>query len=153
MGVGGGSVADAAKFIACATLCEKDPRQFFTGAEEPQNALPIGIVITAPATGSESNGNVVISRAETNEKRMYKSPFAFPTFAILDPTTTYSLSICQIRNSIVDAFIHVIEQYMVDYMKAPLQDRLCEGLLTTLIDFAPRNLTQTPTYDDRATLM
>ena len=77
----------------------------------PVNILPFGTVLTLPATGSEMNKGSVISRRATREKRDWSAEAAHPTFSILDPTTTYSLPVKQIRNGIVDSYVHVMEQY------------------------------------------
>lgn len=155
LGVGGGSVLDAAKFIAAAAC--------FTGSDawtilkehgaNVKAALPLGAVLTLPATGSEANGNSVISRKETQEKLHFYSPCVFPQFSVLDPESTFSLPAKQLRNGIVDAFIHVMEQYMTYPVQAPLQDRMAESLLQTLIEVAPAVLKKSGDYESRATFM
>jgi NADP-dependent alcohol dehydrogenase len=155
LAVGGGSVLDAAKFIAAAAC--------FTGADawdilrtrgsNLTAALPLGTVLTLPATGSESNGNAVISRRATSEKLALVSNLVFPVFSVLDPETTFSLPTKQVRNGIVDAFVHVMEQYMTYPAAAPLQDRLAESVLQTLIEVGPRTLSAPRDYQARASLM
>ena len=155
LAVGGGSVLDAAKFIAAAA-CFTGPDAWAIlreGGKNVKAALPIGTVLTLPATGSESNGNSVISRKATQEKRFFYSPYVFPVFSVLDPETTFSLPTKQVRNGIVDAFVHVMEQYMTYPVQAPLQDRLAESLLQTLIEIAPAALKKPKDYDARSTFM
>lgn len=153
LAVGGGSVLDAAKFIAAATCYRgQDPWDILTKDVEITGALPLGAVITLPATGSEMNSNSVISRAETREKFHFSSPMVFPRFSIIDPSTTYSLPERQTVNGIVDTFVHVCEQYMTFNVNSPLQDRLSEGILRTLVDNAMPVLENPDDYDTRANL-
>ena len=155
LAVGGGSVLDAAKFIAAAALYKgRDSWEILTthGANVTA-ALPMGTVLTLPATGSESNGNSVISREETREKLHFTSDHVFPAFSVLDPQATFSLPRRQVRNGLVDAFAHVMEQYMTYPVAAPLQDRLAEGVLQTLVEVGPGTLKNPENYDLRATFM
>jgi NADP-dependent alcohol dehydrogenase len=155
LAVGGGSVLDAAKFIAAAALYKgRDPWEILlTHGATVTTALPVGTVLTLPATGSESNGSSVISRADTLEKLHFTSDHVFPLFSILDPQVTYSLPIRQVRNGLVDAFAHVMEQYMTYPNAAPLQDRLAEGILQTLVEVGPGTLKNPEDYDLRASFM
>ena len=156
LAVGGGSVLDAAKFIAAASCLAGSADPWAILREHGANvkaALPIGTVLTLPATGSEANGNSVISRKATQEKLHFYSPYVFPQFSVLDPETTFSLPVKQVRNGIVDAFVHVMEQYMTYPAEAPLQDRMAESLLQTLIAVAPVTLKKPKDYDARATFM
>ncbi len=155
LAVGGGSVLDASKYIAAAACLEGvEPWAILTsGGAVVKRALPIGTVLTLPATGSESNGNSVISRRETQEKLAFGSPLVFPVFSILDPETTFSLPAKQIRNGIVDTFAHVMEQYLTYPAAAPVQDRFSEGLVQTLIEVGPRTLADLRDYDARAGFM
>jgi NADP-dependent alcohol dehydrogenase len=155
LAVGGGSVLDAAKFIAAAA-CFSGTDLWAILLERGANiktALPIGAVLTLPAAGSEANGNSVISRGTTKEKLYFFSPHVFPRFSVLDPETTFSLPAKQVRNGIVDAFVHVMEQYMTYPAQAPLQDRMAESLLQTLIEIAPAALNKPKDYESRATFM
>lgn len=155
LAVGGGSVLDAAKFIAAAA-CFSGADPWAILREHGANvkaALPVGTVLTLPATGSEANGNSVISRGATREKLHFFSSHVFPQFSVLDPETTFSLPEKQVRNGIVDAFIHVAEQYMTYPAQAPLQDRMAESLFQTLIEVAPGALKKPKDYEARATFM
>jgi NADP-dependent alcohol dehydrogenase len=153
LAVGGGSVLDGTKFIAAAASFQGEPWDILAKQAPVPSALPLAIVLTLPATGSESNAVAVISRESTREKLVFRSPHCFPKFAILDPETTYSLPLRQIANGVVDAFIHVIEQYLTYPAAAPLQDRLAEGILLTLLEVGPRALSSPLDYDARSNLM
>jgi NADP-dependent alcohol dehydrogenase len=115
--------------------------------------LSLAVVLTLPATGSEMNHTSVISRRATKEKLAWRAEAAFPLFSILDPTTTYSLPEKQVRNGIVDAYVHVMEQYATYPVKAELQDRQAEAILITLQEIGEKALETPPDYDTRANLM
>ncbi|MDC9566058.1 MULTISPECIES: iron-containing alcohol dehydrogenase [unclassified Pseudoalteromonas] len=151
--VGGGSVIDGAKYVAAAAKYEGDGWDILVNGAEVKSALPIGAVLTLPATGSESNGNSVVTRKETQQKRAFGTPIVQPQFAVLDPTYTFSLPTRQISNGVVDAFVHVIEQYLTYPVNAPLQDRFAEGILSTLIEQGPKALENPEDYDVRANVM
>ncbi len=151
--VGGGSVIDGTKLIAAAVDFEGEPWDIMARHQPFFSALPIGCVLTLPATGTESNGNSVITRAATQEKLSFGSPLVYPRFAILDPTTTYSLPPRQIANGVVDAFVHIMEQYLTYPVAAKVQDRFAEGLLMTLIEEGPRALEEPTNYQVRANVM
>ena len=156
LALGGGSVIDGSKFIASAIpYREGDPWEIVTGKKilKSGNVLPIGTVLTLPATGSEMNGVSVISRRATQEKLAFRSEAIYPTFSILDPTTTYSLPEKQVRNGVVDAYIHVMEQYATYPVKGMIQDRHAEGILITLQEIGEQALQSPPDYDIRANLM
>lgn len=153
LAVGGGSVLDATKFIAAATLFEGDPWSILENNAPIEQALPLGSVLTLPATGSEMNGYSVISRESTREKRGFGSPHLYPQFSILDPTTTFSLDDRQVANGIVDTFVHVLEQYLTHPAQAPLQDRQAEAILLTLLEEAPKVRSTPNDYAVRANLM
>ncbi len=151
--VGGGSVIDGTKFIAAAVHYHGDPWDILTRKAKLTSAMPLGCVLTLPATGTESNGNSVVTRYSTQEKLSFASPLVYPQFAILDPTVTYSLPPRQVANGVVDAFVHVMEQYMTYPVNAPVQDRFAEGLLLTLIEQGPLALSQPDNYEVRANIM
>lgn len=154
LSIGGGSVLDGTKFIAAASRFEgEDPWSILTEGAAINSALPIGAVLTLPATGSESNGFAVISRRELQAKRPFGSPHIYPRFAVLDPTTTFSLPETQTANGVADAFVHVMEQYMTFSVNAPLQDRQAEAVLLTLIEEGPKVVAHPDDYDARATIM
>ncbi|MFW5878714.1 MAG: iron-containing alcohol dehydrogenase [Myxococcota bacterium] len=155
LAVGGGSVVDGTKFIAAAARYEgEDPwRIIETHGKVVKDALPLGVVLTLPAAGSESNANAVISRRELGLKMHFRSEAVFPRFALLDPETTYTLPADQLRNGVADAFVHVLEQYATFPAKAPLQSRQAEAILHTLIEQARAVLASPPDYYARAGLM
>ena len=153
LAVGGGSVIDGAKFVAAAYNFTGEPWDILVKGAEFSNPLPIGAVLTLPATGSESNGNSVVTKKETSQKRAFSSPSVQPVFAVLDPEYTFSLPERQVSNGVVDAFVHVIEQYLTYPVNAPLQDRFAEGILQTLISEGPKALSEPQNYDVRANVM
>ncbi len=116
-------------------------------------ALPMGSVLTLPATGSEANNGAVISRRSTGDKQHFFSPHVQPLFAVLDPVVTYTLPPRQVANGVVDAFVHTIEQYLTYPVDAKVQDRFAEGLLLTLIEEGPKALKDPENYNVRANIM
>lgn len=148
LAVGGGSVVDGTKFISAAALYEGDDPWDILAKRQPINqALPIGVVLTLPATGSETNAGAVVTR--DGNKLPFGNPLVRPQFAVLDPAVTLSLSDRQISNGVVDAFIHVMEQYLTYSVQGKVQDRFAEGLLLTLIEEGPKALAA-ETKDDLA---
>jgi len=138
LAVGGGSVIDGTKFLAAAALYEGDPWDILKNGIRVVKAMPFGTVLTLPATGSEMNSGAVITRKETGEKLGMGSPALFPQFSCLNPEVIKSLPQRQLKNGIVDAFTHVLEQYMTYPTGAELQDRISESILKTLIHIAPK---------------
>jgi NADP-dependent alcohol dehydrogenase len=139
LAVGGGSVVDGTKFIAAAALYEgDDPWDFVAKGQPIKQALPMGCVLTLPATGSESNTGAVVTR--DGNKLPFSSPLVRPLFAVLDPAVTLSLSDRQISNGVVDAFVHTMEQYLTYSVNGKVQDRFAESLLLTLIEEGPKAL-------------
>lgn len=153
LAVGGGSVIDGAKFIAAALHFSGDPWDILIAKATFTQVIPIGAVLTLPATGSESNGNSVVTKKATAQKRAFSSTLVQPQFAVLDPEFTYSLPKRQISNGIVDAFVHVMEQYLTYPVHAEIQDRFAESILQTLLDVGPKALKQPEDYQHRANLM
>ena len=152
LAVGGGSVVDGTKFVAAAACFEgEDPWDILLEKAPVKGALPLGCVLTLPATGSESNPAAVVSRGEA--KLSFYNPLVLPRFAVLDPTTTYSLPVRQVGNGVVDAFVHILEQYLTFPVGGEVQDRLAEGLLQVLVDNGPRALAEPTNYQVRANLM
>lgn len=153
LAVGGGSVLDGTKLIAAAALFRGDPWDIVAKAAPVESAVPLGTVLTLPATGSEMNPVAVITNGETREKLPFGSPLLYPRFSVLDPETTFSLPPQQIANGVVDAFVHVLEQYLTRPAAAPLQDRLAEAILQTLLEEGPKTLADPFDYDARANCM
>ena len=138
LAVGGGSVIDGTKFLAAAAYFEGDSWDILKKGIRVSKAMPFGTVLTLPATGSEMNSGAVITRKETREKLGMGSPVLFPKFSCLNPEVIKSLPQRQLKNGIVDAYTHVLEQYMTYPIGAELQDRISESILKTLIDIAPK---------------
>jgi NADP-dependent alcohol dehydrogenase len=153
LAVGGGSVIDGCKFIAAAALFDEQPWDILTKGAQIKKALPIGVVLTLPATGSESNSFSVISNNETQDKLPFSSPLIQPRFAVLDPNVMQSLPTRQLTNGVVDAFVHITEQYLTYPVNAKVQDRFAEGLLLTLIEEGPQVLKKEACYQTRANVM
>jgi len=156
LAVGGGSVLDGTKFIAAAALWEgANPWEILSQRYDVKvtKAVPLGAVLTLPATGSEMNGNAVITRWESRDKLAFNSPLVMPRFSILDPEVVFSLPAMQVANGIVDAFIHVMEQYLTYPVNSPIQDRFAESILITLIDEGPKVLADRTDYDSAANFM
>jgi NADP-dependent alcohol dehydrogenase len=154
LSVGGGSVIDGTKFIAAAACFENgDPWDILSKRAPVEDAIPHGTVLTLPATGSEMNSGAVITRIETTEKLSFMSPKVMPLFSVLDPETIFSLPDKQIANGIVDAFVHVIEQYLTFPVNAPIQDRFAESILKTLIEEGPKVMANKTDYDAAANFM
>lgn len=153
LAVGGGSVIDATKFIAVASRFEGEPWDILSKGATVKSALPLGVVLTLSATGSEMNERAVISRVSTCEKLNFSTPLVFPRFAILDPEVTYSLLARQVANGVVDSFIHVVEQYLTYPVNAKVQDYFAEGLMKTIYEEGLKVLEHPDDYDIRANLM
>lgn len=140
LAVGGGSVIDGVKFISAAVNFEGEEadilkkRILFTDLSK---VIPFGTVLTLPATGSEMNSGAVVTIGATQEKLTLGGSALFPKFSIVDPTVIVSLPKRQLQNGVVDAFTHVMEQYMTYKHDALLQDRLAESILQTLIEVGP----------------
>lgn len=154
LAVGGGSVIDSAKAIAIGSCYEGDVWDFFTGKAEPQKSLPVGVVLTIPAAGSESSDGAVI----TNEDGWYKRPSAnsvlmYPKFSILNPELTYTLPKYQTICGISDIMAHIMERYFTRTRNTDFTDRLCEAALKTVINNA-RIVNEKPDdYNARAEIM
>ena len=154
LAVGGGSVIDGTKFVAAAASFAGDPWRILESfGSAVTRALPLGVVLTLPATGSEMNCGSVITRKSTKTKAFFSSPQVFPQFSILDPTKTYTLPARQLGNGVVDSFVHIVEQYLTYPAGGRVQDRLAEGLLQTLIEIGPKVVNGPADYETRANLM
>ncbi len=152
LAVGGGSVVDSAKFISFAVHYEGNPEDILRRQDTVvKKALPYGAVLTLPATGSEMNCFFVISKGE--DKLSGGNPLLYPQFSILDPKVTATLDKRQIGNGVVDAFVHVMEQYLTFPSDAPLQDRFAESILITLIEEGPKSFRNPNDYTSRANYM
>ncbi|WP_047044739.1 iron-containing alcohol dehydrogenase [Vibrio mexicanus] len=130
--VGGGSVIDGSKYVAASAHYDGDGWDILTGKHQVTSAIPIGAVLTLPATGSESNMGAVITKKETKDKLAFLNPNVQPKFAVLDPDVMKSLPEKQLINGIVDAWVHVCEQYITAPANALVQDGYSETLLRSL---------------------
>lgn len=157
LAVGGGSVIDGTKFICLAANFPGDATDLlklgFAGVTPNmmEEVVPFGTVLTLPATGSEMNSGAVISH--DHGKFPVMSQMTFPKFSILDPTYTFTLPKIQVANGIVDAFVHVGEQYITFPVDARIQDRWAEGILQTLIEIGYTCVNESENYDARANHM
>lgn len=147
LAVGGGSVIDGVKFISAAAKFEGNPLDILQKRiifKEGADVVPFGTVLTLPATGSEMNSGSVVSIKATQEKRDFGGSAMFPKFSICDPTVIASLPKRQLQNGVIDAYVHVLEQYLTYPHKGFLQDRIAESILQTLIEIGPK-VVETPT--------
>ncbi|MFT5714279.1 MAG: alcohol dehydrogenase YqhD (iron-dependent ADH family) [Flavobacterium sp.] len=139
LAVGGGSVIDGVKFISGAVNFEGNPIEILQKRILiKENAVPFGTVLTLPATGSEMNSGAVVTIQSTKEKLAFGGSALFPKFSICDPTVIESLPKRQLQNGVVDAYTHVMEQYLTYPHEGYLQDRIAEGILQTLIEVGPK---------------
>ncbi|CAM2846775.1 iron-containing alcohol dehydrogenase [Paenibacillus sediminis] len=153
LAVGGGSVLDCSKAIAVGAKYDGDMWDFVERKATPQDALPLGTVLTMAATGSEMNGGSVITNEVTQEKMGWGSPFAFPAFSILDPENTFSLPKDQTVYGMVDMMSHVLEHYFHQDPNTPVQDGFCETILRTVIETGPKLINDLQNYELRETIM
>jgi NADP-dependent alcohol dehydrogenase len=154
LAIGGGSVIDGTKFMAAAIPFNNEPFLLLENkGADIRRALPVGAVVTLPASGSEMNNRAIISRKSVRLKRAIMNDCLFPRFAALDPTKTFTLPVRQIGNGVVDTFVHVLEQYLTYPVNGKVQDRLSEGLLLLLIEEGQKALVDPKNYDARANLM
>ncbi|OUR92019.1 NADH-dependent alcohol dehydrogenase [Gammaproteobacteria bacterium 42_54_T18] len=154
LAVGGGSVMDGTKFIAAAAPYEGNAADLLThgfGALPISTSIPLGTVATLPATGSEMNKGAVVSY--NGGKYPVMSVLNYPKFSILDPSVTFTLPKTQVANGVVDAFVHILEQYVTYPTNTPVQDRTAEGLLKTLIEVGPVTLAEPENYEARSSLV
>ena len=141
LAVGGGSVIDGVKFISAAVKFEGNLLEILQKRlliKDLDAIVPFGVVLTLPATGSEMNSGAVVTIESTQEKLAFGGSALFPKFSICDPTVIESLPKKQLQNGVVDAYTHVLEQYLTYPHDGYLQDRIAEGILQTLIEVGPK---------------
>lgn len=154
LAVGGGSVIDCCKAIAVGSCTEKDFWEtFYQNWENAEAALPLGVILTLPATGSEMDKSAVITNWATSQKSDYMHDLLYPQFSILDPTLTYTLPKNQMVNGIVDTLSHIMELYISPPDEESVTDCLAEGLMTALINAARAALKNPEDYNARANIM
>ncbi len=150
--IGGGSVIDCAKAIAAGFYCDGDAWDLFAGTATIEKALPLGCVLTLAATGTEMNGNTVISNLETKQKIGAGSPLLRPKFSILDPEYTITVPAYHTAAGTFDIISHVFEQYF-DAAKTYLLDRLSEAVVKTCVEFGPIAMKDPANIEARTNLM
>ena len=153
LAVGGGSVIDSAKAIAAGTLYDGDVWDFYTKGVQPVQALPIGVVLTIPAAGSESSNSSVITDLDNSNKRHMEGAVLLPKFALMNPELTYTLPPYQTACGASDIMAHTMERYFTQEPDVDLTDRLCEATLKTIIGNVPVVLTDPKNYAARAEIM
>ena len=154
LAVGGGSVIDAAKAIAAGAIYDGDFWDFWAGKKTLRKALPVGVVLTIPAAGSEGSGNSVITKLDGLQKISLKTPKALrPRFALMNPELTFTLPPFQTAAGATDMMAHILERYFNNTSATELTDNVSEALLRTIKDLVPRVLAEPQNYDLRANLM
>lgn len=152
--VGGGSAIDTAKAIAGGVVYDGDFWDFYEGTAVMQKALPIGVVLTIPAAGSEGSGNSVITRKKDMKKISLRTDMALrPKFAILNPELTFTLPPYQVASGIADMMAHIMERYFTPTDDCETTDRVAEGLLKAIIAEAPKTMAEPTDYQSRANIM
>lgn len=154
LALGGGSVIDTAKAIAAGVTYDGDFWDFFSGKAIPQKALPVGVVLTIPAAGSEGSGNSVITKEDELRKVSIRTDYVLrPKFALLNPELTYSLPPYQTACGIVDMIAHILERYFTPTEGADVSDRISEGIIKAIISNSPIVMKSPRDYDGRANIM
>lgn len=152
--VGGGSVIDTAKAIAVGYYYEGDFWDFYIGKAKPTKALPLGVVLTIPAAGSEGSGNTVITNTETKVKNGLRMPMLLrPKFALMNPELTKTLPAWQTASGISDMMAHILERYISNTPDVQIGDRLAEGMLLAIMQMAERVMKDPMDYEARANIM
>ena len=153
LAVGGGSVIDAAKAAAFGVPYDGDVWDFFAKKQPIEACLPIAVVLTIPAAGSEASASCVISCDDESRKLGVSGDVFRPKLAIMDPTVTFTLPAYQTAAGVTDMIAHICERYFSGVGAVPVTDNIATGLVEALMDAAPRVLEQPDDYDARATIM
>lgn len=154
LAVGGGSVIDTAKAIACGACYDGDFWDFYIGKAKIQKALPVGVVLTIPAAGSEGSGNSVITNTATGQKISLRSPEHLrPRFSVMNPELTYTLPPYQTASGICDMMVHIFERYFTNTPETSITDHVAEGVLRSIIEQAPLVMQNPTDYGPRANIM
>lgn len=154
LAVGGGSVIDTAKSIACSVSYDGDFWDFFIGKAKVEEALPVGVVLTIPAAGSEGSGNAVITNEATKQKLGIKQPMTLrPKFAVMNPALTMTLPVWHTASGICDMMVHILERYFTNTPNTEIGDRMCEGVLIAIINEGRKVMVNPNDYDARANIM
>lgn len=153
LAVGGGSVIDSAKAISHGAKVDFDPWKFFTQEEKSQSCLPVGVILTLSAAGSELSNSCVISNTDINVKNGFNTDLNRPLFAIMNPKLTYSVSKYQTACGIVDILMHTLERYFNDEQNTYFADEMAYGIIKSTIKAGLIAYENPEDYDARATLM
>lgn len=153
LAVGGGSVIDTAKAIAAGYDYEGDFWDFHCKRADITSALPIGVVLTIPAAGSEGSTSCVITQTSTKIKAGSHSDLLRPRFAVMNPELTFTLPEWQTASGITDMMAHILERYLSNSTGVEIGDRLAEGMLLAIMEVAPRVIANPEDYDARANIM
>lgn len=153
LAAGGGSVLDCAKFIGMAAFYDGDAWDILTDKAGVTQCLPLVTVLTAAAAGSEMDPTGVISNPDTNDKLGWGHPSMRPAVSFLDPQNTYTVNAFQTACGAADIVSHILEEYFYPGEALYMLDTVMEGLLKTVIKFAPIALAQPDNYEARANLM
>ena len=153
LAVGGGSTIDSSKAIALGTVYDGDFWDFYTGKAEAEKALPVASVLTIAAAGSEGSNGSVITHEDGMFKRAYSTELLRPAFAVMNPELTMSLPPYQTASGCTDIMAHVFERYFTNTKNVEITDRLCEGILKTIIKELPKVLENPNDYEARANIM
>ena len=152
--VGGGSAIDTAKAISCGVPYEGDFWDFYAGKKIVEEALPVGVVLTIPAAGSEGSGNSVITKLDGLHKISLRTDSALrPKFAVMNPELTFTLPPYQTASGIADMMAHIFERYFTNTPEVEVTDRVSEGVLKAIITEAPRVMAEPENYEARANIM
>ena len=153
LAIGGGSVIDSAKAIGLGAVTDTDVWEFFTGNAVPERSLPTGVILTCPATGSESSAVTVVNNTDVGMKLLVSNPVVRPAIAFMNPELTYSLPKFLTACGVVDMFSHVCERYFTPDSEIGVIDRMSEGILKTLVEIGPKVLEEPSNYSYRAEIM
>jgi alcohol dehydrogenase YqhD (iron-dependent ADH family) len=153
LAVGGGSAIDTAKAIAGGALYDGDFWDFYCGRAVMQRAMPVGVVLTIAAAGSEGSGNSVITRREGMHKISLRTNVLRPRFAVLNPALTETLPAYQTACGVTDMMAHIMERYFTNTPDCVITDRICEGALMAIIEEGPKAVTNPTDYQARANVM
>lgn len=153
LAVGGGSSIDTAKAIAAAIPYDGDFWDFYCGKAKVRKALPVGVVLTIPAAGSEGSGNTVITKLDGLHKLGMGSDVLRPKFALMNPELTFTLPPYQTAAGITDMLAHIMERYFTNTENVEITDRVAEGVMKAIINEAPKVIANPEDYDARANIM
>lgn len=154
LAVGGGSVIDTVKAVACGVNYDGDFWDFFIGKAKVEKAMPLGVVLTIPAAGSEGSGNSVITKESTQQKLGIKHPMILrPKFSIMNPELTMTLPAWQTASGVCDMMVHILERYFTNTENTEIGDRMCEGVLMAIINEGRKVMQNPQDYDARANIM